>query len=88
MEDLLDCKDLYDPIEGDNVSSSDMSDADWKKLQKKTSGVIRQWVDISLYNHVAKETNPHTLWKNLENIYIYIYIYIYMRQRTHKQRFS
>ena len=26
-------------------------------------------MDISLYNHVAKETNPHTLWKSLENMY-------------------
>ena len=26
MEDLLNCKDLYDPIEGDNVKSSDMLD--------------------------------------------------------------
>ena len=69
VEDLLNCKDLYDPIEGDNVKPDDMSDADWKKLKKKTSGVIRQWVDISLYNHVTKETNPHTLWKNLENMY-------------------
>ena len=68
MEDLLNCKDLYDPIEGDNAKSSDMSDVVWKKLKKKTLGVIRQWVDISLYNHVVKETNPHTLWKNLENI--------------------
>ena len=32
-------------------------------------GVIRQWVDISLYNQVAKVTNPYTLWKNLENMY-------------------
>ena len=28
IEDLLNCKDLYDPIEGDNAKSSDMSDAD------------------------------------------------------------
>ena len=69
MEDLLNCKDLYDSIEGDNAKSSDMLDANWKKLKKKTLGVIRQWVDISLYNHVAKETDPHTLWKNLENMY-------------------
>ena len=68
IEDLLNCKDLYDPIRGDNVKSSDMSDADWKKLKKKTLGVIHQWVDISLYNHVAKETNPHIFWKNLENM--------------------
>ena len=68
MEDLLNCKDLYDPIEGDNAKSSDMSYADRKKLKKKSLGVILQWMDISLYNHVAKETDPHTLWKNLENM--------------------
>ena len=28
MEDLLNCKDLYDSIEGDNAKSSDMSDVD------------------------------------------------------------
>ena len=28
MEDLLNCKDLYDPIEGDNAKSSDMSNVD------------------------------------------------------------
>ena len=69
MEDLLNCKDLYDPIEGDIAKSSDMSNADWKKLKKKTLGAIRQWVDISIYNHVAKETDPQTLWKYLENMY-------------------
>ena len=68
-EDLLNCKYLYDLIEGDNAKSSDMSNVDWKKLKKKTFGIIHQWVDINLYNHVAKETNPHTLWKNLENMY-------------------
>ena len=69
MEDLLNFKDLYDPIKGDNAKSSDMSDVDWKKLKNKTLGVILQWVDIDLYNHVAKKTNPHTIWKNLENMY-------------------
>ena len=69
IKDLLNCKDLNDPIEGDNVKSSDMSNVDWKKLKKKTLGAIRRWVDISLYNHVAKETYPHTLWKKLENMY-------------------
>ena len=54
MEDLLNFKDLYDPIEGYNAQLSDMLDADWKKLKKKTLGVIRKWVDIDLYNHVAK----------------------------------
>ena len=61
MEDFLNCKDLYDPIEGDNAKSSDMLGAHWKKLKKKTLGVIRKWVHISLYNHVTKEIDPHTL---------------------------
>ena len=26
-------------------------------------------MDISLYNNVSKETDPHTLWKDLENMY-------------------
>ena len=30
MEDLLNCKDLYDPIGGDNAKSSDMSGVGWK----------------------------------------------------------
>ena len=69
MEDFLNCKDLYDHIEGDNAKPSEMPDADRKKLKKKSLGSIFQWVDISLYNHVAKETDPQTLWKNLESMY-------------------
>ena len=41
MEDLLNCKDLYDPIERDNAKPDDMSDADLKKLKKRTLGIIR-----------------------------------------------
>ena len=33
IEDLLDYNDLYDSSEGDNAKSSDMSNADWKKLK-------------------------------------------------------
>ena len=40
MEDLLNCKDLYDPIEGENAKSSDMLDVDWENLKKKIFGVI------------------------------------------------
>ena len=60
IEDLLNCNDLYDHIERYNVKPSDMPDANWKKLKNKTFCVIRQWVDISVYNHVSKETDPHT----------------------------
>ena len=42
IEDLLNCKDLYDPIVGDNAKPNDMLDVDWNKLKKETLGLIRQ----------------------------------------------
>ena len=42
IEDLLNFKDLYDPIEGDNAKPDNMSNANWKKLKKKTLAAIRQ----------------------------------------------
>ena len=69
MEDRLNLLDLYDPIEGDRSKPEKMSDGDWKKLKKKTLSTIRQWVDITLYNQVSKETDPQTLWKKLESMY-------------------
>ena len=32
-------------------------------------GTIRQWIDISIFNHVSKETNPYELLKKLEGFY-------------------
>lgn len=67
MEDYLYCKDLHDPI--DSLKPAGMADSTWEKLQRKTLGTIRQWVDISLYNHVKNETDPRVLWKKLEDMY-------------------
>ena len=72
MEDLLYCKDLFDPIEF--VTSPDgsiskpskldkMEVKDWEKLKRKTLGTIRKWVDISIFNHVSQESDPYELWK-------------------------
>lgn len=41
-----------------------------KEIKEETLDVIHQWVDISLYNHVAKEIDPHTLWKKMKNKYV------------------
>lgn len=69
MEDYLHCKDLYDPIEGDDAKPDDMKDRQWDKLKKQTLGTIRQWIDASLYNHVRNEKDPQVLWKKLEGMY-------------------
>ena len=53
MEDILYCKDLYDPIEGDEAKLAILSDKEWKKLNRITVGLIRQWVDHTMFHHVA-----------------------------------
>ena len=40
-----------------------------KKMHWKAIELIRQWVDITVFHHVATETNAHTLWKNLNDLY-------------------
>jgi hypothetical protein len=42
MEDVLYCKDLHDPIEGegDSAKPSSMPDKEWAKMHRKTIGCI------------------------------------------------
>ncbi|CAJ2658330.1 unnamed protein product [Trifolium pratense] len=69
MEDWLYTKDLYDPIEGESARSKDTSDTDWKKMNRKAVAIIRQWLDLSVYPHVEAETNTHTMWNKLKELY-------------------
>ena len=69
MEDMLYCKDLHEPIEGIKSKPENMSDANWTKMNRKTIGTIRQWVDESIYHHVSKETDAQALWKKLESLF-------------------
>ncbi|XP_048323873.2 retrovirus-related Pol polyprotein from transposon TNT 1-94 [Ziziphus jujuba] len=69
MEDLLNCKDLFDPIEAKGENPDPSKVAEWKKLNKKTIGQIRQWIDHSVFHHVAKETDAYALWTKLEDMY-------------------
>ena len=69
MEDILYCKDLYAPIDGDKSKPKDMSEAEWKIMHRKTIALIRQWVDQSVFHHVSQETDATELWKKLESMY-------------------
>ncbi|MGV7994802.1 hypothetical protein PJP12_29450, partial [Mycobacterium kansasii] len=69
MEDLLYCKDPYSPILGISAKSKDMSDDDWKKMDRKAVGFIRQWLDDSVFHHVSTETSAAGLWLKLEGLY-------------------
>ncbi|PKI67515.1 hypothetical protein CRG98_012099 [Punica granatum] len=61
--------DLYDPIEGDSTKPKDKDDKAWERTNRKTIGLIRQWIDNSIYHHVAQETNAKDLWDKLTNLY-------------------
>jgi hypothetical protein len=59
MEDLL-----YTPKtcmilrnEGDSAKTEDMSNVDWKKMNRKAFTIIRQWLDLRVYPQVKVETN-------------------------------
>jgi hypothetical protein len=45
MEDILYCKELFEPIELNGIKPDAKTDDEWKKLNRKAVGHIRQWVD-------------------------------------------
>nr|KYP59117.1 Retrovirus-related Pol polyprotein from transposon TNT 1-94 [Cajanus cajan] len=69
MEDLLFCRDLYDPIEANGTKPANKSKEDWKKANRKTIGMIRQWIDQRIYHHVSSETNAFNLCKKLSELF-------------------
>lgn len=69
MEDLLYWKDLYAPVEDNTAKLEAIFVDNWKKLNCKTIGIIRQWVDDSVFHHVSNETSTSSLWEKLEDLY-------------------
>ena len=62
MEDILYSKELFEPIERKDYKPVTTTEDEWKKLNRKTIGQIRQWVDQSVFHHVAKEVDTYSLW--------------------------
>ncbi|KAA8535831.1 hypothetical protein F0562_030849 [Nyssa sinensis] len=69
VKNLLYCKDLYGPNKGDKGKLEGTKDDEWKKLDRKSVGVIRQWIDDSVFHHVSTKNSPHALWTKLEGLY-------------------
>ena len=57
MEDILFYKDLFDPIFIKGVKPEGVKDDGWIKMNCKTIGCIRQWIDHGVYHHLAEETD-------------------------------
>ena len=75
MENVLYCTDLHDPIEGDSVKPSSLTDKEWDKMHRKPIECIRQCIEVNVFHHVSLETNADTLWKKIK---------VFMRERLLK----
>ena len=69
IEDILYCKELFVPIECRGYKPITTIEDEWKKLNRKTVGQIRQWVDQSVFHHVSKGVDAYSLWHKLESLY-------------------
>ena len=69
MKDILYCKELFEPIECMSYKPLTTTEDEWKKLNRKTIGHIRQQVDQSVFHYVAKEVDAYSLWQKLESLY-------------------
>ena len=69
MEDILYCKDLYAPIQGNVAKLSTTIDDAWNILHRKCISVIRQWVNQSVFHHISRETVADVLWNKLGSMY-------------------
>ena len=61
MEDILYCKKLFEPTECKSYKPITTTKDEWKKLNRKTIGQIRQWVDQNVFHYVAKEVDAYSL---------------------------
>ncbi|GFY93027.1 hypothetical protein Acr_08g0014230 [Actinidia rufa] len=69
MEDILFCKDLHDPLENKEEKPEATKDEEWRKMNRKTIGLIRQCIGHEVFHHVAQETSAYDLWIKLEEMY-------------------
>jgi hypothetical protein len=61
MEDILYCKDLYQPIVEEKLPDS-VTEEEWRVLNRKAIGMIRLYINHNIFHHVANDTNAYEMW--------------------------
>ena len=69
MENILFYKDFFDPLENKGEKPEAKKDEEWRKMNRKTIGLIRQYIGHEVFHHVAQETSAYELWIKLEEMY-------------------
>lgn len=59
----------YDPIEEQGLKLTNICKGDWKKINRKSIGMIWKWINQSIYHHVSSETLAYKLWKRLNDLF-------------------
>ena len=67
--DILFCKDLYDSLENKRDKPAATKDEEWKKMNRKTIGLIRQCIGHKVFKYATQETSTYELWIKLEEMY-------------------
>ena len=65
MEDILYCKDLYEPIVKDKIPTG-VTEEEWRVLHRKAVGMIWLYINHNIFHHVANDTNTYEMWCKLE----------------------
>ena len=68
MEYLLIVKDLYEPVEREQIPIG-VVESEWKLLNRKAVATIRQCIDVSVLQHVVNDTNAHQMCQKLSGLY-------------------
>ena len=61
-------RDLYEPIDRKDIPTR-VVESEWKVLHRKVVATMRQFVDVSVLQHVANDTNAYELWHKLVDMY-------------------
>lgn len=67
--DLLVSDDLHEAIENEGARPEGITEADWKKKDRKACSFIRSWVGITVVHHVENEVTAYGVWSKLESLY-------------------
>ncbi|KAG7553078.1 Zinc finger CCHC-type superfamily [Arabidopsis thaliana x Arabidopsis arenosa] len=68
MEDLLFVKEFHVPV-FEEKKPVEKTDDQWKLQHRQVCGLIRQWVDDNVLNHIENEIDARSLWLKLEQLY-------------------
>ena len=61
-------RDLYEPIDRKDIPTR-VVESEWKVLHRKVVATMRQFVDVSVLQHVANDTNVYESWHKLVGMY-------------------